>query len=594
MNISRVFGKSACMLLASFSMLTTTIAVAEPIQISPVVPGFVDPILANNPTVMDDFFTPAFYPGSVPYLNLVTGFYNLFLFPSVKINPCNDRFMLCKFEFDQFLDSTGVYNRIRPYQLETISEDGGRTWGPTAPFVQPTLSLGGTLSQEASFESNYSKLGSLLAVGVFNDMHTNPPRTQPRSGLAFSRSEDNGNTWSDAIVIDTASSNAFRTLNGPYITFTLIRPDKADNDLIHIIYSYSQFPTVIYGNVMYVRSEDGGETWSTPRQIYVMEKDPFWFANHVDTNFSPLGGSTVPSDTAIYDEDTVLVSLHRQYPKQGSPIFNSSVLVSNFDKAMLRSFDKGITWNPVAGETEQFIAAFAHDPAGVGPPFTGNQLSSGNTATPIVVSNHTGRIYMSYIAGNTDISSDPLVAQGYPRIVMTASSNIGATWTKPVQVNRTPTNIPIGNQQAFRNSMTMGRNGEVIICYYDFRNWTGGGLNDPLQTDVWMDIYKETDSPTGGSTGIGLDFIREERMTPTSFDARISLRIGFGTRSITGLPGFGTDLAVNDINEVFAVFGTTHFTPPISVIGYKGMTENLNNVINLYINSAKLTRPGNQ
>ena len=41
-----------------------------------------------------------------------------------------------------------------------------------------------------------------------------------------------------------------------------------------------------------------------------------------------------------------------------------------------------------------------------------------------------------------------------------------------IKVNKTPTNIPIGNQQAFTPSVDVAADGTVAVTYYDFRNNT--------------------------------------------------------------------------------------------------------------------------
>ena len=111
--------------------------------------------------------------------------------------------------------------------------------------------------------------------------------------------------------------------------------------------------------------------------------------------------------------------------------------------------------------------------------------------------------------------------------------------------------------------MTRTNDGYLVVSYYDFRNWTGmPGENvhtTPLQTDAWLAVYRETDDPRGGSTGVGLDFVEEIRLTPQSFNAR------FGTQSPTGFATGtpeGMDMAVNSGNQLFVLFSTT--SPPSS------------------------------
>lgn len=586
------------MVIISLSTTCTLHAASAPIQVSPVVPGYADPMLVNNQTVVDNYFQLPFYPGSTPYLNLMSATFNLFLFPLVKINPCDDRIVTVNMTLDQYRDSSGVYARFNPWRIFNLSKDGGFTWENNfQPYVQATLPLGGTVSQRIGSSSSYDKCGTLLSASAFNDLNIIPPRTIPASGIFFSASKDNGITWSDPIIVDTAFSSAFNVPKGPNLTgaFPLAAPDNCN--LIHIAYSNTLFPISPFTtSIMYVRSTDAGKTWSAPKEIYNLVNDPVWVAQHADPNFFPIGGEAFFDTNFIaYDENILLVPFRRIYPKIGSPVFTQNNLDTNFDQAVVRSFDKGKTWDPVAGATPQFLDPFVHDPAGNSvPPFTGNRIFSGNLATFIVRSPITGRVYITYQAGNTNISQNPTIAEGYPCIVLNASNDIGATWSKTVQVNQTPTNIPIGAQQAFWNSMAIGANGEVVICYYDFRNWNGEGPLAPLPTDAWMDIYNEVPDPNGGSTGVGLDFVRQVRLTPTSFDARISLRHGLGTRQVIGLVGFGTDVAINQKNEALAVFGTTHFTPQVSVIGYKGMNMTLNNVINLEINRVQLPRASNQ
>ena len=56
-------------------------------------------------------------------------------------------------------------------------------------------------------------------------------------------------------------------------------------------------------------------------------------------------------------------------------------------------------------------------------------------------------------------------------------------WSTPVEINQTPTSVPIGDQQAFTPSVKVAANGTVGVTYYDFRNNTPSA---GLTTDFWF------------------------------------------------------------------------------------------------------------
>lgn len=65
-------------------------------------------------------------------------------------------------------------------------------------------------------------------------------------------------------------------------------------------------------------------------------------------------------------------------------------------------------------------------------------------------------------------------------VALAASDDGGRTWSAPVKVNRTPTGIPLPDQQAFTVSLEVGRDGTVAVSYSDFRHNDAG---TPLLTD---------------------------------------------------------------------------------------------------------------
>jgi hypothetical protein len=82
------------------------------------------------------------------------------------------------------------------------------------------------------------------------------------------------------------------------------------------------------------------------------------------------------------------------------------------------------------------------------------------------------------------------------------------TWSKPIAVNQTPTEIPSLDQQAFIPTVQVAADGTVGVSYYDFRFNQQG---PDLPTDYWF--VPGTPDGSGGVT-----WGDELRLTDTSFN----------------------------------------------------------------------------
>jgi hypothetical protein len=89
------------------------------------------------------------------------------------------------------------------------------------------------------------------------------------------------------------------------------------------------------------------------------------------------------------------------------------------------------------------------------------------------------------------------------------STDGGQTWTAPIKVNQTPTNIPASDQQAFTPSVAVNSDGTVAVTYYDFRNNTAAA---GLPTDYWL-VHA-----SGNLTDPNSWTSDEKRLTDTSFN----------------------------------------------------------------------------
>ena len=617
-------------ILTSSSLLdahSLPVPVGPPIIMSPDPATNPDPVLQNLQTVMNNFYQAPFFPTP----DDLSGIYyisNLYLAPSVRFsfNPLNDRIVHHTVAQNWIFDQTGttLFPGIASNTF-TTSFDGGNSWSFGPPIVQ-IIPLGGSISQQINASMGpglffeYDKNGRLNASGWgFMDLVANPPNTVPTTGFLFTHSDNNAKTWAPPeIVLTTDIAFAlFGTGLGPREFYTTT--DIQNPDLIHAS-TMNQIWFQNFTNVFYFRSENAGKTFSQPRQAYTMVNDPVWQAQHFDPAFTSnlnyylFGGLSLSSShPVIYDKNTLLLPIFRAYPKVGSKtyrLFNPFVpLDTNFDQAIVKSRDGGKTWSKIAGATEQFISPIGiFDPGFIDPSVP--QLVNGvltlgylfddtGQGTSPLISPLTGRLYLTYSANNPASSSD--YAMQTPYVLLSASSDQGSTFSKAVQINATPTNIPFRAQQAFSGTATFTTNGYYVVAYYDFRNWTGFPGEDvtttTLPTDAWIAVYKETEDPRGGSTRVGLDYVGEIRLTPESFNGRnISLGTSvpylanFATAHLEGIP-----IAVNKNNEIFVGYSMTHPGSLSNItIGFKGMTIDTNLYITLYLQRFKFANETNE
>jgi len=127
-----------------------------------------------------------------------------------------------------------------------------------------------------------------------------------------------------------------------------------------------------------------------------------------------------------------------------------------------------------------------------------------------------------------------------------------------VKVNATPTDLPVGDQQAFTPSVDVAADGTVAVSYSDFR------YNDPaapLLTDRWLVRCHPT--AKAACTTLAA-FGHEVRLTDVSFDLRQAQRLGgeggpegFFLGDYMGLASAGKDFIV--------LFSQPHDSDPASV-----------------------------
>jgi hypothetical protein len=210
---------------------------------------------------------------------------------------------------------------------------------------------------------------------------------------------------------------------------------------------------------------------------------------------------------------------------------------------VLRSTDKGSTWS--GPFTIARLGAI-----GASDPETGDPVRDGSIIPDIAVDQTaaagptSGRLYTVW----QDASLNGGAADA---IAFSQSLDGGLSWSAPIKVNKTPTNIPIGNQQAFTASVDVSSDGTVAVTYYDFRNNTAAV---PLLTDYFI-VHCHPTSPTACADPA--NWVNELKVTDTSFDMRQAPDAGgFFTGDYEGLANAGTTFGT--------FFSQPHGTDPAS------------------------------
>ena len=335
--------------------------------------------------------------------------------PSIAIDPNNPKRIVAGSVLDN------IY----------CSEDGGMTW------TEDRLSSSFGVYGDPVLEANYK--------GDFFYAHLSNPDGKAYASESFldrivvQRSRDGGKTWNDGsytqprspkdqdkqwMAIDPKDNTIYMT----WTEFDLYASKKAE-DKSRIVFS---------------KSEDDGESWSTPLMINQYEGDC------IDSDNTTEGA--VP---CVGPDGEIYVSWS----------WNEKIY---FD----RSEDRGETWM----DEDVVIAS---QPGGWDLPISGISRANGMPITCVDRSNgpHRGTIYVNW--------SDQRHGEEDTDIWVAYSEDKGMTWSAPVRVN----DDQAGNQQ-FLTWMDIDQsNGHLHTVFYDRRH----------QDDTTTDVYLAS-SADGGRT----------------------------------------------------------------------------------------------
>ncbi len=138
--------------------------------------------------------------------------------------------------------------------------------------------------------------------------------------------------------------------------------------------------------------------------------------------------------------------------------------------AYIKSTDHGATWSG---------PAFASDirVVGVVTPDSGGPIRDASILYSVAVDPNNGNLYLAWQDDRFSGSTRCVTPTGSIRIdsiVFSQSTNGGASWSTPVQINQTPPSaLHPCRQQAFVPAIVVASDHTVVVTYYDFRNDAG-------------------------------------------------------------------------------------------------------------------------
>ena len=446
--------------------------------------------------------------------------------PWIDVNPTNTNNIVGVWQADRWSNG-GSRGHVAG-----VSTNGGSSWTQVV-IPEVTVCSGGTAANGGNYQRatdpwvSFGPTGTLHQISLsFNDIAPPFVPSDFDHALLASKSTNGGMTWSHPkVVIRDTDANAFNDKQ-------TITADPTNSNFVYAVWDRLVFPgseaasvrssfttSAFEGPIWFARSTNNGKNWEPAHEIY----DP-------GQNDQTIGSQIVvpPSGT--------LVNLFAEFNNENTDKLRAWTV------RVMRSTDRGQTWSaPVLVDRLQSIP--------VTDPETGDDVRTGDILPDVAVDSTSGTTRGTLYAVWQDARFNGFQADA---IAFSQSRDGGNTWSAPIKVNQTPTNIPVGNQQAFTASVDVAANGTIAATYYDFRNNTGAA---DLKTDYWIAHCHPT-SPTACTNPA--NWTSENRLTDVPFDMRQAplTTTGFFTGDYEGLASAGNDFT--------PFFSQTHGSDPSS------------------------------
>jgi hypothetical protein len=413
--------------------------------------------------------------------------------PWMAVNPTDGDSLVAAWQQDRW--SNGGSEGI----VTASSSDGGGTW-TTNVTTKSSVCTGGTAANGGLYERSsdpwvdFSPNGTAYLMTLSVDTNPGGFGTSPNAMLVM-RSTDGGASWSDPVTLKRDENPD--VLNDK----NTLTADRNNSNFVYAVWDRlappsenanpNMFENAIAGRgpTWFSRTTNGGGGWEQARIIFEPGTNNQTIANQI----------VVLPDNAQFNGELVDVFDLIQGATNRPP-------GRGFSIAVIRSSDHGATWSRRAitvdrHNTFQGLVVDPNDPNPATQP-----VRTGDIIPQITVDPSSGAIYVVF----QDSRFGPRSS-----IAFTQSLDGGLTWSPTIKINKTPTNISLGNQQAFNPVATVLDDGTIGVRYSDFRN------NPPavamLGTDEFT-IHCHPTTPTACTNAT--NWGDEVRQTETTYNMR--------------------------------------------------------------------------
>ena len=347
--------------------------------------------------------------------------------PQLAVSPFSSSNLIAVWQQNRW--STGGSQAIGV----AASFDGGNSWSlSNAPFF--SRCAGGSAGNAGNFARVSNPWVSIAPSGVAYALALaftgDVLASGSSSAMLVAQSQDGGSNWTLPIALIQDGAGFFNDKGS-------LTADPTDSNFVYAV--WDRLTPQNTGPAYFTLTANANSTWATPRPIY----DP------------GVNSQTINNIIVVTPNDT-LVDLFNEIDTASDGTASSHL------KA-ITSTDHGTTWSATPVSIADMLGVGTTDPNG------GAVRDSVLLFTAAL--GPTGTIYVAW--------QDARFSEGdHDGIALSSSSDNGATWSAPVEVNA---NTAV---QAFNPTLNVSVAGVIGISYYDLRN--AHYLKTALLTDAWI------------------------------------------------------------------------------------------------------------